>query len=262
MSTRPSLAGRAVLALVLMFGFYVLAISMAALLLYIPYAEWAFAGRLHIRLAIFCVVGAGVILWSMLPRIDRFDAPGPLLTASEHPKLFTTIRDIAKSTGQTMPAEVYAVPEVNAWVAQRGGIMGFGSRRVMGLGLPLLQTVTVDQFRAILVHEFGHYFGSDTKLGPWVHKTRSALFRTYYALAEHSPIMHKPFEWYAIALSLARKGWSVEALPGDAVRVRGEGQVFETFLMTQEIVEGKNVENWIAACQSAGIADVGLVDHE
>ena len=39
-------------------------------------------------------------------------------------------------TAQTMPEEVYVVNAVNAFVAQRGGIMGIGSRRVMGIGLP------------------------------------------------------------------------------------------------------------------------------
>jgi len=44
--------------------------------------------------------------------------------------------------------------------------MGFGSRRVMGLGLPLLQILTVAQFRAVLPHEFGHYYGADTRQDP------------------------------------------------------------------------------------------------
>jgi Zn-dependent protease with chaperone function len=34
--------------------------------------------------------------------------------------------------------------------------MGFGSRRVMGLGLPLLQALNVSQLEAVLAHEFGH----------------------------------------------------------------------------------------------------------
>jgi Zn-dependent protease with chaperone function len=61
---------------------------------------------------------------------------------------------------------------VNAWVMQRGGIMGFGSRRVMGLGLPLMRILTCAQFSAVLAHEFGHYHGGDTKIGPWIYKTR------------------------------------------------------------------------------------------
>jgi heat shock protein HtpX len=41
-----------------------------------------------------------------------------------HPQLFAEIDGVARATGQAMPADVYLVPDVNAWVAQRGGMMG------------------------------------------------------------------------------------------------------------------------------------------
>jgi len=41
----------------------------------------------------------------------------------------------------------------------------------MVIGLPLMQIMTVSQMRAVLAHEFGHYYGGDTKLGPWVYRT-------------------------------------------------------------------------------------------
>src|SRR6185369_1571909 len=121
MRSSPSLAGRAVLALVLMVGFYILALSIAAGLLYIPYAELVFAHRLHPKLALVCVLGGVMILWSVLPRWDKFIAPGPRLTREEQPKLFAEIDAVAGAVKQTSPAEVYLVPDLNAWVTQRGG---------------------------------------------------------------------------------------------------------------------------------------------
>ncbi|PYS55111.1 MAG: hypothetical protein DMG13_05535 [Acidobacteria bacterium] len=61
--------------------------------------------------------------------------------------------------------------------------MGFGSRRVMGIGLPLLQLLTVSQFEAVLAHEFGHFHGRDTRIGPWIHKTRAEIERTINMLS-------------------------------------------------------------------------------
>ncbi|HSF31442.1 MAG TPA: M48 family metallopeptidase [Candidatus Tectomicrobia bacterium] len=194
-----SLAGRAVLAVVLMLGFYILAFAISGGLLYIPYAQWTYAGRLSPKLLIFSLLGAGIILWSILPRRDRFVPPGPQLEPKEHPKLFETLAGIAQATKQQMPAEVYLVADVNAWVMDRGGIMGFGSRRVMGLGLPLLQALSVSQLRAVLAHEFGHFHGGDTKLGPWVYKTRAAIGRTLQGLAAYSSLLQKPFLWYGKA---------------------------------------------------------------
>lgn len=190
----PSLAGRALMALVLMVGFYVLALAMAGVLLFIAYATVAHSNRIPIKLVVGCVACAGVILWSILPRIDRFTAPGPRLAPERHPKLFAQLNDVADRVGQRMPAEVYLVPDVNAWVTQRGGIMGIGGRRVMGLGLPLMQVLSVSELRAVLAHEFGHYHGGDTMLGPWVYKTRSAIVRTVQSLGQS--FLQKPFLWY------------------------------------------------------------------
>ncbi len=190
-----SLAARAVTAVALLAGFYILAIAIAAVLVYIPYAEWVYAHRIHFKLAFGCIAAAAVIIWSIVPRIDRFTAPGPELRPDRHPDLFKAIREVGERTSQELPASVYVVPEMNAWVTQRGGFMGIGSNRVMGIGLPLLQVTSVSQFKAILAHEFGHYHGGDTSLGPWIYKTRRAIGRTLWNLGEGSWIQ-KPFIWY------------------------------------------------------------------
>lgn len=190
----PSLLGRAIVALLLLIGFYLLAIVIAGILFYIPYAEWTYAGRLHLKLALFCVICGIVILLAIVPRPDRFTAPGPRLLPEQNPRLFENLLDVARKTDQRMPAEVYLIPDVNAWVSQRGGLMGLGSRRVMGLGLPLMQILSVAEFRAVLAHEFGHFYGGDTKLGPWIYKTRSAIERTLEGLA--GSWLQKPFIIY------------------------------------------------------------------
>jgi heat shock protein HtpX len=194
MTTAPSILARALMAVVLMIGFYLLAIAIASGLLYIPYAEIVYAHRIHPKLLIICIIGALAILWAILPRFDKFPAPGPRLTRDRHPRLFSELENVAQGTNQAMPAEVYLVPDVNAWVAQRGGVMGVGSRRVMGLGLPLMRALTISQFRAVLAHEFGHYHGGDTKVGPWIYKTRSAIGRTISSLGDSW--LQAPFLWY------------------------------------------------------------------
>jgi hypothetical protein len=118
-----------------MIGFYLLALTISAALVFAVYAEARYAHRIHLKLALFCLGGAGLIIWSIIPRPDKFTAPGPPLEEQNHPRLFAEPRRTAKRTGQAMPKEVYLVPDVNAWVSQRGGVMGIGSRRIMGVGL-------------------------------------------------------------------------------------------------------------------------------
>jgi Zn-dependent protease with chaperone function len=183
------------LALVLMIGFYALALLIAGALFWIPYAEFVYAHHITAKLAVICIIAGGTILWSVLPRRDRFVAPGPQLQRNEQPRLFQELEAVARATHQVMPAKVYLVPDVNAWVMQRGGVMGLGSRRVMGLGLPLMRILSQSQFRAVLAHEFGHYHGGDTSIGPWIYKTRAAISRTLAALGDSS-WLQAPFRWY------------------------------------------------------------------
>jgi Zn-dependent protease with chaperone function len=125
---QSSIAFRAALAVALMVGFYVLAIMIAAFLFLVPWLQAHLLGRVFLQLSLASVVSACIILWSILPRPDRFDPPGPRLEATAQPELFREIEAVATATGQPAPEEVYLVPDVNAWVAQRGGMMGFGSR--------------------------------------------------------------------------------------------------------------------------------------
>lgn len=186
---------RVLSSILLMIGFYVLALGMAFGLLAAVYLSVA-TGNVYLRLDLVAIITAGVILWSILPRFDKFVAPGPRLAPEAQPELFDVVRGVAAETAEEMPHEVYLVPNVNAFVTHRGGIAGIGRRRVMGIGMPLLQALTVSELRAVIAHEFGHYAGGDLKLGAWIYKTRAAMGRTIANLARTSSWVHKPFLLY------------------------------------------------------------------
>jgi heat shock protein HtpX len=191
-----SLARRAIVAVLLTIGFYGLALAVVALMLFIVYAQIALDNHINIRLTLACLIVASVVLWSILPRIDRFVSPGPRLEPTENPDLFREVEDIAEKIEQRAPDDVYLISDVNAFVGERGGFMGIGRRRIMGIGLPLLQMLTINQLQAIIVHEFGHFYGGDTRLAPWVYKTRQTIVRTIVGLGGKSTWLQSLFLWY------------------------------------------------------------------
>lgn len=234
---------RAVLAITLMVLFYALAAAGIAALAWVGMKLFEVLpsiggrGTLVVGLiGVACFAAAAVVIWSVLPRLDRFEPPGPEITEDEQPALFAEIRAIAAATGQQMPVHVYVVAEVNAFVAQRGGLMGFGSRRVMGIGTPLLRVLQVDELRAVLAHEMGHFYGGDTRLGPWIYKTRGALARTVVNLervrasTDHWIMLlfagvQAPFRWFLIGfLRISQAISRAQEYSADAVAVRAEGQ--------------------------------------
>ncbi|HKB18509.1 MAG TPA: M48 family metallopeptidase, partial [Candidatus Dormibacteraeota bacterium] len=161
-----SLRLRVVLAVALTFGFYALALGLMAAMVWV-----LFEPNVPGRVLGFCIFGVVVIGISIIPWPRRFVPPGPLLNPAGQAPLFAELQGVASAVGETMPAEVYISPEMNAGVLQRR------RRRVMVLGLPLMQVLTVNEMRAVLAHEFGHYHGGDTRLGPWIYRTREAIER-------------------------------------------------------------------------------------
>jgi len=189
-------------------------------------------------LGVASLAAAAVILWSMIPRPDKFTPPGPEITPATQPELFAQLHEIASATGEPMPRHVYVMWDVNAFVAQRGGVLGVGTSRVMGLGLPLLRALTVSELAGVIAHEMGHFCGGDTKLGPWIYKTRRAVLSTIVNLAsakakgaQISDVVHvlfaivlAPFSWFGNAFMRVTQAVSrAQELGADRVGARVVG---------------------------------------
>ena len=110
------------------------------------------------------------------------------------------IEEEARTTGARAPDEVYATLEVNASVTEARG------RRIMIIGVPLLHITSERGMRGIIAHEFGHYAGGDTRLGPWVWRTYDGVARTIDYLTDDDGddgwtqrAVRQPFIWYGNA---------------------------------------------------------------
>ncbi|HEX5622348.1 MAG TPA: M48 family metallopeptidase [Solirubrobacteraceae bacterium] len=197
----PSLKRRFAAAIALTIAFYTLALLIAAGLLAAAILPWVFDGRNNLWVTVTGVLLAGSILWAILPRRLPFRAPGVRLTSETQPRLLAVIDEEAEACGERAPEEVYATFEVNAAVLEVNR-----RRRVMIVGLPLLHLVSERGLRAVIAHEFGHYTGGDTKLGPWIFRTRTAIGRTIGQLSSEDGdegwtqrAVRAPFIWYGKA---------------------------------------------------------------
>jgi heat shock protein HtpX len=170
-----SLTLRSIIALTLFVGFYVFGVAVAVVLIWMA---WTFADASTLKLAWGCVTTAGVVLWSMRPHRDHFAPPGPRVTEQDQPELFKVLKEVATAAKQPMPRDVFVAGDLTAWVADRGTIGGLGGHRVMTLGLPMMQLLTVAELKAVVAHEFGHFGAGDTSLGRVVHRAHLALRRS------------------------------------------------------------------------------------
>jgi Zn-dependent protease with chaperone function len=234
MQAKTSFAARALLALALLAGFYALALGLSFALLYVPYAEWTYGRRFHVKLAFFCVAGAFAILkGSVFVGRAEFTPPGPQITEHDQPRLFALIREVAARMNTSMPKRVFLVPDVNAFVTEVGGFMGFGTERVMGIGVGMLAIDSVSELKATIAHEFGHYTGGDTRLGGIVYRTRAAIFGVLGSLGEG--VLVKPFEWYAkLFMRISHSVSRAQELSADRASVAVAGKAAHISGLTRE----------------------------
>lgn len=227
---------RAVLAVAMLLGVYILAVGVVAALAFGLYelVVHGFTGVGIVKLFLLTVLVAAAVgrgLWAGMRR-HRGDQPGIVLTGADQPRLWQEVRYLAGQVGTRVPDEIRLVHEVNAAVSESSRWLGLvpGTRR-MYIGVPLLTGLSGLQMRSVLAHELGHYSGRHTGLagvtyrgqeslqrmithlgrGSWVARLFGLYGRLYVAVAS-SVNRRQELEADAFSARLAGKGVAISAL--------------------------------------------------
>lgn len=122
-----------------------------------------------VRVAFFAVLVAGAIIKSLCVKFKP--QPGIRLKRDEAPKLFEEVEGIATRLGAPKPNEIRVDNQLNAAAYQRPrlGILGFYENSLL-LGMPLLLSLTPDEARSVIAHEFGHFSGQHGRFGAWAYR--------------------------------------------------------------------------------------------
>jgi hypothetical protein len=80
------------------------------------------------------------------------------LNPEAEPRLFAFLSEVCRIVGAPAPSRIDLDCELNAAARFRRGFRSFfGHDLVLVLGLPLVATLTVEEFAGVLGHEFGHF---------------------------------------------------------------------------------------------------------
>ena len=98
------------------------------------------------------------------------------------PKLFGLIRSLSERTGFRMPRHVYLTTDVNACVFYNTGFWSIflPVRKNLEIGLGIFNATTIQEVKAILAHEFGHFGQSSMKVGSAVSVTNKVLYNLIF----------------------------------------------------------------------------------
>lgn len=132
---------------------------------------------------VFRVSGrAGAVTWSV--RVSRDQAP----------ELWAVAEALAGQAGTTAPTEIRVTSQANAMVTEESFLLGLipGRNRVLYIGVPLLAGMTADELRAVLCHEFGHYARKHTRLAAVVYRGSASLGATLGQLRQQRADRSRP----------------------------------------------------------------------
>jgi Zn-dependent protease with chaperone function len=153
-----------------------------------------------VKIAIVLAVFLWIILkalWVKLP-----PPQGTEITARDAPALFATIEELRRALRSPRFHHVLVTDDFNAAVVQapRLGLFGW-SRNYLIIGLPLAKALTVEQFKAVLAHEFGHLSKGHGRMSNWIYRQRlrwGRLMGALEAAESRGLFLFRPFlRWYA-----------------------------------------------------------------
>jgi len=140
-----------------------------------------------------------VFIWMIIKAIwVKFAEPdGVEVRAEQCPELFAIIHDLQNDLGSPEFHRVLITEDFNAGVMQipRLGLLGW-YRNYLLIGLPLMKALSVEQFKSVLAHEFGHLAKGHGRISGWIYRSRlrwARLISTLSANRSLGSFLFKPF---------------------------------------------------------------------
>lgn len=183
--------------IVLFFSVYILLFAASiALVIGCVYAGIAIITHIGHLIAIFAgigLIGLGIMVLIFLVKflfaVSRFDRSNSVeITETEQPELFGFIRQVTKDTQAPFPKKIYLSPDVNACVFYDSSFwsMFLPIRKNLQVGLGLVNSVNVSEFKAVIAHEFGHFSQRSMKLGSFVYNVNRIIHNMLFENTSYS----------------------------------------------------------------------------
>lgn len=145
-----------------------------------------------VKFAILLLIPVWVIvrsLWVTFP-----PPQGLKLSRRQVPQLFALVDELTAKLQAPRFHKILLNQEFNAAVVQipRLGIFGWQENYLL-LGLPLMQSLSLEQLKAVLAHELGHLSGNHSRFAAWIYRIRKTWMQIYERL--HQSDQHDASGW-------------------------------------------------------------------
>lgn len=176
-----------------------LSIALAIACMYIGFMVMKLGGHILVIIAGVGIISIGIMVFIFLIKfifsVKKFDESGTIEIHEEtEPHLFNFIKQLTTDTQTSFPGKIILSPEVNACVFYNDSFwsMIFPVRKNLQIGLALVNSLTLSEFKAVMAHEFGHFSQRSMKLGSFVYNVNKVI---YNMLFENKSFAHFLQRW-------------------------------------------------------------------
>ncbi len=192
-------------ALFALLGYAYIFLVLAGLLALVGLVVWliVFSRRINrhiIKLVILLLIPAWAIVRSLW--ITFTPPQGLRLSRHQVPHLFALVDELTTKLQAPKFHNILLNQEFNAAVVQvpRLGIFGWQENYLL-LGLPLMQSLSLEQLKAVLAHELGHLSGNHSRFAAWIYRIRNTWMQIYERLHQSnqhgaSILFNRFLDWY------------------------------------------------------------------
>ncbi|MFC4816439.1 MULTISPECIES: M48 family metallopeptidase [unclassified Flavobacterium] len=130
------------------------------------------------------------------------------LKKEENPLIFDFIHQICKETGAPKPKSIYIDPDVNAYVRYTNVWLSLllPTRKELTIGLGLVSSLNLSEFKAVMAHEFGHFSQRSMKIGSYIHSANTIIYDMIYDRDKWDEILE---QWRNSDFRLSAAAWVI-----------------------------------------------------
>jgi len=141
------------------------------------------------------LLGVSVIFFliKFIFAVNKDVNPGRVeIKEADQPQLFAFIRKLTQETKTPFPKRIYVSPDVNACVFYNSSFwsMFFPVRKNLEIGLGLVNSVNLSEFKAVMAHELGHFSQRSMKLGSFTYNVNRIIYNMLYENNSYTNFLH------------------------------------------------------------------------
>ena len=148
------------------------------------------------------MVGAGIMclglsviffLIKFIFAVSKDENPSRVqITQEDQPMVFAFVRKLTEETNTPFPKKIFVSPDVNAAVFYNSSFwsMFLPVRKNLEIGLGLVNSLNVSEFKAVMAHEFGHFSQRSMKLGSFTYNVNRIIYNMLFENSSYTKFLH------------------------------------------------------------------------